>query len=246
MLHQWLTDEDMAHGMFVPFVIAWVVYRERSRLKSLPFKPTAWAIAFLATGAALQLASALGAGLFAGSLALLFSIAGVVLALGGIAWLQPLALPFALAIFMLPKLAFLYNDVTLPLQLSSTRIAAGMLSAAGYAVVRTGNVLDVSGHRIAVIEACSGLRYLLPLGFISLLFGYVSDSKAWIRVALLIASIPLAITFNALRLAALAASPVLMTGALHNFTGVAVFILCLASVAATQRLFLALSRGSHA
>jgi exosortase len=246
MLHQWLTDEDMAHGVFVPFVIAWIVYRERSRLTASPVKPSRWAIVFLAAGACLQLASALGAGLFAGSVALLLSIAGVILGLVGSGWLRRFAFPFALALFMLPKLAFVYNQVTLPLQLSSTRMAAGILSAAGFAVIRTGNILDVSGHRIAVVEACSGIRYLLPLGFITLVFGYLSESKVWMRAALVAASVPLAIMFNALRLAVLAASPTLMTGVLHDLTGVAIFILCLASVACTQRLFVALSRDRHA
>ena len=243
MLHQWLTDEDMAHGMLAPLVIAGIVYRERSRLRALPLQPTRWAIAVLAAGAGLQLASLLGVGLFAGSVALLVSIAGVILGVGGFAWLRRLAFPFALALFMLPKLAFVYNQLTLPLQLSSTRIAAGILSAAGFLVVRTGNILDVSGHRIAVVEACSGLRYLLPLGFATLVFGYLSGSKVGMRMALLAASLPLAIVFNALRLAALAASPALLTGALHDLTGVVVFVLCLASVVCMHRLFLALSSG---
>jgi exosortase len=246
MLHQWLTDEDMAHGVFVPFVIAWDVYRDRSRLSALPLNSSRWAVAFLAAGAGLQLASALGAGLFAGSIALLLSIAGVILGLGGLNWLRRLAFPFVLALFMLPKLAFVYNQVTLPLQLSSTRMAAGVLSVAGFAVIRTGNILDVSGHRIAVVEACSGIRYLLPLGFITLVFGYLSGSNLWMRAALLTASVPLAIMFNALRLAVLAASPMLMTGVLHDLTGVVIFVLCLASVACTQRLFVALARGRHA
>jgi exosortase len=246
MVHQWLTDDDMAHGVFVPFVIAWIVYRERSRLARLSHKPTWWALAFLAAGTGLQLASKLGAGLFAGSLALLFSVAGIVLGLGGGAWLRALAFPFALALFMLPKLAFVYNQVTLPLQLSSTRAAAGILTAAGFAVIRAGNILDVSGHKIAVVEACSGIRYLLPLAFTTLVFGYLSGSKFSVRAALLAASIPLAILFNALRLAALAAVPVLLTGALHDLTGVAIFILCLASVAGMQRILVTLSRDRHA
>jgi exosortase/archaeosortase family protein len=104
----------------------------------------------------------------------------------------------------------------------------------------------VSGHKIAVVEACSGIRYLLPLAFTTLVFGYLSGSKFSVRAALLAASIPLAILFNALRLAALAAVPVLLTGALHDLTGVAIFILCLASVAGMQRILVTLSRDRHA
>jgi hypothetical protein len=67
------------------------------------------------------------------------------------AWIM--ALPLLLALFMLPKLALVYNQVTLPLQLLASRIAAGILTAAGIGVIREGNILDVAGHRVSVVEA---------------------------------------------------------------------------------------------
>ncbi len=68
-------------------------------------------------GAGQQFAATLGAGLCAGSLAFLVSVAGAILYLGGVDWLRAWALPLLLGLFMLPKLALVYNQVTLPLQL---------------------------------------------------------------------------------------------------------------------------------
>jgi exosortase len=130
MVHQWWTDEDMGHGFLVPFVIAWIVWRERARWKTLPVQPSLWGFAVLAMAACLQIASGLGAGLFAASLALVLSISGVVLCLLGFAWLRVWAFPLLLTLFMLPKLAIVYNQITLPLQLLATRLAGGMLSTA--------------------------------------------------------------------------------------------------------------------
>src|SRR5258705_7484259 len=185
MFQQWLSDEDMSHGFLVPIVVLWIVWRERARWRALPAEPSWWGLAVLAAGAGLQFVAELGAGLFTASVGFLLSIAGAVLSLGGFAWLRALALPLLLTLFMLPKLALVYNQVTLPLQLLASRIAAGILTVAGIGVIREGNILDVGGHRVAVVEACNGIRYLLSLGFMAVVFAYLSDSKPWMRVALL-------------------------------------------------------------
>src|SRR5579871_769401 len=201
MFQQWMTDEDMGHGFIVPFVILWIVWRERKRWQALPVNPSWWGLAILLFGAAMQLISALGAGLFAGSVGFLISVAGAIVCLGGFAWLRVWAFPLALSIFMLPKLAIVYNQATLPMQLMASRMAAAILTGAGLAVIREGNILDVGGHQILVAEACNGIRYLLPLGFIAVLFGYLSDSRVWMRLVLLLAAVPIAIVANALRVA---------------------------------------------
>src|SRR6202167_6038190 len=149
MVHQWWTDEDMGHGFLVPFVIAWIVWRERGRWKTLPVEPSLWGLAVLVLAACLQIASALGAGLFAASLALVLSVTGVVLCLLGFVWLRVWAFPMLLTLFMLPKLAIVYNQITLPLQLLATRLAGRMLSTAGFLVVRDGNILNVAGYTIS-------------------------------------------------------------------------------------------------
>ena len=146
----------------------------------------------------MQIIAAFGGGLFAASVAFLVSVAGAVLYLGGFVFLRAWAFPFLLALFMLPKLAIVYSQVTFPLQILASRIAAAMLSVAGVAVVREGNILDVAGHRVSVQEACNGVRYLLSLGFIAVVYAYLSDSKPWMRFALLAVVVPIAIIANAL------------------------------------------------
>ena len=236
MFEQWSNDEDMSHGFVVPAVILWIVWRERERWRMLQMKPSWWGFALLAAGAGAQFASALGVGLFAGSVAFLVSVGGAILCLGGFAWLRVLAFPLTLAIFMLPKLAVVYNQVTLPLQLLASQIAVGILTAAGIAVLREGNILDVAGHRVAVVEACNGIRYLLSLGFVAVVFAYLSDSKPWMRLALLAAAIPIAIFANAARVAAAGWLPALDAGIPHAICGWFIFVLCFATLALLRQL----------
>jgi len=237
MAAQWWNDEDMGHGFLVPLVIGWIVWTERDRWRAVPVRPSWWGIPLLIAGACMHFAAVLGVGLFAASVALLVSSAGAIVCLAGFGRLRAWAFPLALSLFMLPKLAFAYNLVTLPLQLLASRLAAGMLTAGGIGVLREGNILAVGQHRIAVAEACSGIRYLLPLGFMAVVLAYVTDPKAWMRVVLLVVAVPLAIVANALRVAAAAAVPALDSGTPHAAEGAVIFLLSLGVLAAVRQLF---------
>jgi exosortase len=246
MYDQWMSDEDMSHGAVVPLVIVWIVWRERERWRRLPLRPSAWGVALLLAGAAMHLAGVLGVGLFASSVALLISAAGAVVCFGGFALLRSWTFPFLLALFMLPKLAIVYNQVTLPLQLLASKLAAAILTTSGIGVIREGNVLDVHGHRVAVAEACNGIRFLLPLGFVAVLFAYLADPKPWMRVAVLAATIPLAIVSNAFRVAASAWKPALDSGAPHQILGWVIFTLTLGMLLPLRGLLNALYGRYHA
>jgi exosortase len=254
MFGQWMNDEDMGHGAVVPFVILWIVWRERERWRSLPLNPSAWGLVLLCAGAALHLAGVLGVGLFASSLAFLISAAGAVVCLGGFGLLRSWAFPFLLALFMLPKLAIVYNQVTLPLQLLASKLAAAMLTASGIGVIREGNILDVNGHRVAVAEACNGIRYLFPLGFVAVLLAHFADPKSgsrphpklWMQAAVVTATVPLAVLSNAFRVAAAAWAPSLDSGTPHQLLGLVIFILMVGMLLPLPALFNALSGGRHA
>jgi exosortase len=236
MFEQWASDEDMSHGFLVPLVILWILWRERWRWRILEAKPNSWGFVLLAFAAGLLFAGALGVGLFASSVAFLLSVIGAVLCLGGMEWLRALAFPLGLAIFMLPKLAIVYNQATLPLQLLASRLAAEILTVAGIGVIREGNILDVGGHRVAVVEACNGIRYVLSLGFMAVVFAYVADSKPWMRSALLVTALPIAILANGVRVAAAGWLPSLGSGFPHAVMGWFIFVFSLAIMMLLRRL----------
>ena len=230
MADQWWNDEDMGHGFLVPLVILWIVWRERNQWRKVPAAPSMWGFAWIAAGAALQLVGAVGVGLFAGAAGFLCSALGVVICFGGFARARAWLFPILLSLFMLPKLAIVYNQVTLPLQLLATRQAAALLWAAGVSVVREGNVLQVGAHRVAVVEACNGLRYLIPLGFAAVIFAYLADDRPWMRAALLVATVPVAMSANAVRVAASAWVPALSEGAFHTIAGWVLFAASMAAI----------------
>jgi exosortase len=172
--------------------------------------------------------------------AFLIALVGVVLFLGGTEVLKELAFPLFLLVFMIRIPAILYRQITFPLQLFASEVAEKVLSLAGIAVLREGNVLELSSQRLSVVEACSGIRSLLSLSFLSLIYAYFFDAKAWMRGALLAMTAPIAVAANAFR--------VTMTGLVseykrefaqgvfHLLEGWVIFLIALLILVGTHRL----------
>jgi EpsI family protein len=186
-------------------------------------KPSRWGVLMVFAGAALQFAGAVSLGLFAATLGFIVAVAGIATAAGGFPWLRTLAFPLCLLLFMLPKPEFAWSSITGPLQLLAGRLAVFLVTCAGIAVHRDGNVLEVAGHRLAVEEACSGLRYVLSLGFLSLVWARLSGLRGRRLAAAGLAALPAALLINGLRVAAIAAvcsfNAPLALGSFHDVSG---------------------------
>jgi len=209
LVRQWASDEDVGHGFFVPLIAGYIAWRRRGQLAAV--KPVAnyWGLALVCVGAVQMLLGTLGAQIFVARTAFWTSLAGAVLFLGGTRALKILAFPLFLLLFMFPIPAIIYARITLPLQLFASSVAETLLNAFGIPVLRDGNVLELASQRLSVVEACSGIRSLLSLGFLSLVYAYFFDKKVWMRWVLLAATIPIAIAANASR--------VTLTGVLANY-----------------------------
>jgi exosortase len=159
----------------------------------------------------LRILGMLGAELFMARLSLVILISGIVLFLAGRRALRSVAFPIGYLLFMIPLPAIVYYQLTLPLQLWASRLGAAGLVALGIHTVREGNLLILKNCTLNVVEACSGIRSLLSLLAAVVAYGYLSEQSARRRSVLAIASIPIAIATNGLRLVA--------TGVLSYFFG---------------------------
>lgn len=199
LVKQWANDEDMGHGFFVPAVVAFIIYKRRHELAALPRETNYWGLAVVLWSAVQMMLGTLGAEVFLARTAFIVAIAGAVLFLGGMKAFKAVAFPLFLLCFMISIPAIIYARITLPLQLFATHVAEVLLNAIGIPVLRDGNVLELANQRLSVVEACSGIRSLLSLSFLSLVYGYFFDSKAWMKWVLLAGTIPIAIAANASR-----------------------------------------------
>jgi exosortase len=170
--------------------------------------------------------------LFTQRTAFVITLIGSVWLLGGAFILKKLAFPLFLLVFMVPIPAVIYNQITFPLQKMASSLAASALSAIDIPVLREGNILDLPNQRLSVVEACSGIRSLLSLTFLSLVYGYFFERKMWIRIALFLATIPIAILANGSRVTITGIltqwKPELAEGFFHESTGWVIFMIALA------------------
>jgi exosortase len=235
---QWATDENMGHGFIVPIVAGFVAWQRRGDLLAAPRVPNLWGLFLVIFAALLSIAATLGAELFTARFSFLIGLFGVVLYLGGTRWAKILLFPFALLLFMIPIPAIIYSQLTLHLQLLASQLGEALITMMGIPVLRAGNTLELPSQTLDIAEACSGIRSLLSLLFMSAVYAYFFDKKVWMRWALLAATIPIAIAANGIRVGVTGLlseiNTKLASGAYHEAEGYIVFIVALAALLATH------------
>lgn len=240
LIRQWATDGDMGHGFLVPCVAVYIAWKRRSELAAVKPARNYGGLALVAWGAVQMIVGNLAAQIFITRTAFLVSLIGVVLFLGGARMVRALGFPLFLTIFLFPVPAMLYAQITLPLQIFASGVAEAVLNFMGIPVLRDGNILELARQRISVVEACSGMRSLLSLSFLSLIYAYFFDSRIWMRGLLSAVTIPVAIAANAARvtLTGLAANfrPDLAQGVFHLFEGWVLFAGALVLIVVFHRL----------
>jgi exosortase len=228
----WMHNDDMGHGFFVPVVVGYIVWQEKDELLKLPARANWWGLLLVLFGAAQSIVATLGVELFLSRSAVILTVAGAVWMLAGTVWLKKLAFPLFLLCFMVPLPALILNSITFPLQLIASQLADGALTLLDIPVLRQGNILELPTQKLSVVEACSGIRSLLSLTFLSLVYGYFFEKKTAIRVVLFFATVPIAIIANGSRVTITGIlsqyKPELAEGFFHESTGWVIFMMALA------------------
>jgi exosortase len=231
LVAQWSTDDDVSHGFFVPLVAGYVAWQRRETLLRVEWKPAWWGIGILVWAGFQAYLGMLGAELFLQRTAFLLSLLGMLLILGGKGLVRELLFPLLLLPFMIPLPTVIYNQITFPLQLFASSVAERSLEVLNIPVLRDGNILELASQKLSVAEACSGIRSLLSLSFLSLVYAYFFDRKVWMRWVLLIATVPIAIIANSARVTLTGVfseiDPSLAEGFFHEAEGWVIFVVAL-------------------
>ena len=234
LVHVWATDDDMGYGFFVLPVAVFIAWRKRKLLTAEPAHSNPWGLAILAWGCLQAIAATLAAELYTQRLALVITLTGMVFYLGGRAWLRVLRFPLFLLVFMIPIPAIIYSQLTARLQETATILAEKMLTVIGIPVLRSGNLLELPSQTLNVAEACSGIRSMLALAFLALVYAYFRENREWVRGLLFLCSVPIAIGANAIRVAVTGVLSEMnnawATGIYHEAEGYVVFAIALTAL----------------
>ena len=242
LVSQWNNDADMGHGFFVPVIAGFIAWQKRDQIADKVAKPNWWGLAIMAWAGFQLYIATLGAELFLSRTSLVISIIGAVLLLGGTQYLRIFSFPLFLLFFMIPIPAIIYNQLTFPLQMFASRVAEKTIDLLQIPVIREGNVLILPQQTLNVVEACSGIRSLLTLTFLSLVYGYFFEKRSWVRVVLFLSTIPIAIAANAGRVAFTGVisqfKPELAEGWFHEAQGWVIFMIGLTILVAFHQLII--------
>ena len=201
LAQDWLTDDNYSHGLLIIPLSAYFVWERRARLAGLARQPATTGLVVVVGGLFLLLAGVLGAELFVSRVSLLFVISGSVLFLFGWPAMRVLAFPIALLLLMIPIPAIVFNEVAFPLQILASKVGQAGLEAAGIPVLREGNVIHLAQTTLEVAEACSGIRSLISLLTLGIVYGYFSDPRGTIRLLIALSTVPVAVLTNGARVA---------------------------------------------
>jgi exosortase len=249
LVKQWDQSEDMSHGFFVPLVAGYIAWQKRSEIAALTLKSHWFGLVMVVLAGAQLLVATLGAELFLARTAFVFAVWGSVIYIGGWQFFRTLFFPLFVLLLMIPIPEIIYNQITFPLQLFASQVAEVVLGLLGYPVLREGNVLELASQKLQVVEACSGIRSLLALTFLSLVYGFFFTKSLWIRIGLFLSTIPVAIATNAGRVTFTGIlseiDPEYATGFFHTASGWVLFLVAFVLLTIVHQSFEWIDRRLH-
>lgn len=237
---QWWSDPNFSHGFLVPIFSCFMLWQDRTRLQAIRSAPSWWGLPVVLFSLCTLLLGVFGAELFLSRTSLLLLITGMVLFMRGWQTLRAVAFPLAFLILMIPIPNIVFNQITLPLQILASKLSAWLLPLLGVPVLREGNVINLPAMPLEVADACSGIRSLLSLTTLAIMYGYLMERRISIRFALALAAIPIAVIANGLRIVGTGLlvqywDPDKAEGFFHSFSGWLIFVVSLAMLFALHQ-----------
>jgi exosortase len=246
LVADWAADDNYSHGfIIVPFAL-YFAWERRLRFTETPRLPSLTGLLCVVAGLLLLVVGLLGAERFATRLSMVVVLVGAVAFMRGWAAVRVMAFPLAFLLLMIPIPAIIFNKIAFPLQLLASRVGETMLSALSIPVLREGNLIVLARTTLEVAEACSGIRSLISLMTLGIIFGYFVDERSTVRVLVAASTVPIAILANGVRVAGTGAAAHYFgdqaaQGFFHSFSGWLMFVVAFGLLFAMTHIVLRLA-----
>jgi len=238
---QWSTDANYSHGFLVPIFSGFVLWHDRKRLLELTPKPSSSGLWIMVCGLCLLVLGTLGSELFLARISFVVVLVSLIVLIWGWDHLRIALFPLCFLVLMIPLPEIVLNQITLPLQLVTSRLAAATLPIFGVPVLREGNIINLPSMSLEVADACSGIRSLFSLITMAVICGYTIRRRRALWAVLILAVIPLAIAANTVRIIGAGLlvqywSPDKAEGFFHTFSGWIIFLVSLGLLLSLRQL----------
>ena len=164
----WLEDNN-SHGPFIPLISLYMIWMRWGRVQSTEPYGLWWGLPIVAVGLFVYAVGQFAAMHAVVHVSFWLVIVGMLTCVIGLPGTRQLAFPLFYLLAAIPPPTFLQYELSSRLQLWSSALGIGFLQSIGVMAFRDGNVIDLGRIQLQVVEACSGLRYLLPLSTLTIL-----------------------------------------------------------------------------
>jgi exosortase len=241
MVEHWQASQDYSHGFLIPPLAAYFAWERRRKLARAAIEPSWWGLVPLALGVLSLTVGRLGVELMSMRVAFPLTLIGLVILLLGLPVFRILAFPLCFLFLMVPLPQSLVNVIAFPLQLFAADLAVQILHLGNVPVLREGNIIHLPDTQLFVAEACSGLRSLMALGTLGVVFAYFFRKTWGERIVLIASTLPIAVLVNAFRVVLTAALTYrfgegMAEGVIHQTEGFFTFGLAFALLLLEARL----------
>lgn len=232
LVKKWLTLKEYSHAFLTLPILLYMVWDKRSVLVSEQVRYSSLGLVLVVFATLFYFFAILTQVHTIIALSMVLTLAGVLIYMAGIRAAWELFTPLFLLLLLIPVPEQLYVNLTFPLQLKVSQVSEMIVGMFGIPVLREGNVMNIPGKSFEVVEACSGLRSIITLGTLSVIIGYFMLKTKVSKLALLVASLPVAILVNIIRVTSMILlfhvfRLDLTEGTLHTMTGLMVFAMAL-------------------
>ena len=232
LIAQWWNEPNYSHGFLVPFISLAIVWFRRDQLTSMETQAGYTGLLIMTMALMLYVAGSVGADLFLQRFSLIVMLSGTVVFLAGWSMFKALLFPIGYLLLAVPLPGIIFNSIVFPLQLLAARIATYTMQVFSVPVLREGNIMHLASVSLDVEEACSGIRSLISLLAIGVLYAYLTQKKLTPRLVITFAVIPIAIVANVFRVTTTGflthyISLEMGMGFFHELGGIAVFAVAL-------------------
>jgi exosortase len=232
LVTDWYDLPDFSHGFLIPFFAAFLLWDNRNALRSTRLEPTWAGITLVFLGLFELLLGRLGADLFLQRTSFVILVAGLIWTLLGRPMLGRVKFVLFVLLLAIPLPTILFNQITFPLQLLASRFASDLLQLAQVPVLQEGNIIQLPAMPLEVAEACSGIRSLMSLFTVAVIYGYFLERATWRRVVLALSALPIAVAANVARIFGTGMcvqywDPEKAMGFFHEFSGWLMFLVSL-------------------
>jgi len=234
-------DPNFQHGIFVPLFALFILWQDRKNLRSILPSPSWTGVLAVILSQIMLVLGLLGAEPFSARVSLLVLLAGLIVIFRGWTFFRAVLFPWAFLFLMIPIPTLIMNKVTFPLQLLASKLATGLLRLVQVPVLQEGNLLTLAAKQLDVAEACSGIRSLITMVTLSIIYGYLLETRNWVRVTLVCFAIPIAVAANVFRIFGTGLlvqfwDPNKAEGFYHSLGGELIFVVALIMLFAVHRV----------